>query len=421
MSTDELNIKFPKPYKHGEKIIKKLDELNENGKKILSSFLGYPEIETMFYLYLFKKYKSECFLYSDNPEFRLLGLNFNVMTRISKANKKLFDNHVDIIAETFVNCLEKGLKTLIIPVTIFDNRGVTHANLLVYRKKFHQFEHFEPHGAYYMGDEKDARKIKKPIESFIEKVNTILKNKGLSEIKYIRSEEVCPSIDGLQSLEAVSTLETNATEDIGYCISWNMFFTELCLSNPSVESSKLLEVAFEYFKDKENIENYLRKVIRGYTIFIEEKVNKYLSALLGQKITTNKINKMYDTFESSYKKVIEIRLSIIELLKLETQMIINKDFNLNAELKDIKKELKENKGDPQLLIKKKVLENYEEYNHFTPVTSASATSTLSASKIKSPHSGTKKISKNTGSGSNSNEDKLTMRGRKKNNTKKGKI
>jgi len=423
MSTNELTITFPKPYKHGEKIIKKMDELNENGKKILSSFLGYPEIETMFYLYLFKKYKSDCFLYSVNPGFRLLGLNFNVMTRISKANKKLFDNHIDIIAETFVNCLEKGFKTLIIPVTIFDNRGVSHANLLIYRKKFHQFEHFEPHGAYYMGNENDARKIKKPIESFIEKVNAILKNKGLSEIKYIRSEEVCPSIDGLQSLEAISTLETNAIEDIGYCISWNMFFTELCLYNPNVESSKLLEIAFKYFKDKENIENYLRKVIRGYAIFIEEKVNKYLSALLKQKITTNKINKMYDTFESSYEKFTEIRLCIIELLKLETQMIINKDFNLNAELKDIKKELKENKGDPQLLIKKKVLANYEEFNKFTPVTSVSdsLTSTLSASKIKSPHSVTKKISKDTGITNNSNENKLTMRGRKKNNTKKEKI
>jgi hypothetical protein len=412
MSSGELDIKLPKPYKQGEKIVKTFDKLNENGKKILSSFLGYEEIETIFYLYLFKKYKSDCFIYCEDPEFRLLGLNFNIMSRVSKSKKELFDNHIDTVAEAFVDCLHRNYKTLVIPITVYDNKNVNHSNLLIYRKKFNQFEHFEPHGAYYMTVKKDAAKIKKPVQAFVDKVNAILHDKGIKKINYIQSEEVCPAIEGLQALEAESDLKTNELEDIGYCISWNMFFTELCLSNPNIESSKLLEIVFEYFKDKEHISNYLRKVIRGYAIFIDEKVNKYLSAIMGQKMTTAKINKLHEHYVENSEKIQQIQSAIVELLKLETYMIINKDFNLNDELKHIKNELKGNKGDIDLLVKKKVLENYEDFNKFTPVSSNFTTS----SKLKSPNSLTRKISNKISNRTSSGDKK--MNSNKKNTTKK---
>jgi len=398
MSSEELGIKLPKPYKQGEKIIKKFDKLNENGKKILNSFLGYKEIETIFYLYLFKKYKSDCFIYCVDPEFRLLGLNFNVMSKVSKAKKELFDNHIDTVADAFVNCLDRNFKTLVIPITVYDNKNVNHSNLLIYRRKFNQFEHFEPHGAYYMTVKKDAAKIKKPVQAFVDKVNAILQYKGIQKINYIQSEEVCPAIEGLQALEAESDLKTSDIEDIGYCSSWNMFFTELCLSNPNIESSKLLEIVFEYFKDKEHIANYLRKVIRGYAIFIDEKVNKYLSAIMGQKITATKINKMHEDAVNNSQKIQQINSAIIELLKLETYMIINKDFNINDELKHIKNELKGNKGDINLLVKKKVLENYEDFNKFTPLSSNLSSNLSTSTKLKSPNSLTRKMSNKTSSG-----------------------
>ena len=47
-----------------------------------------------------------------------------------------------------------------------------------------------------------------------------------------------------------------------------------------------------YFKDKTNIEDYLRKVIRGYTFFIDEKVTKYLSIILGKTITMKTITRI---------------------------------------------------------------------------------------------------------------------------------
>ena len=51
-------------------------------------------------------------------------------------------------------------------------------------------------------------------------------------------------------------------------------------------------------------------------------------------------------------------------------MITDKSFNLEKELKNVKGQLKkkENKHDIELLLKQKVMENYDKFNKFTPVT-----------------------------------------------------
>jgi hypothetical protein len=201
-------------------------------------------------------------------------------------------------------------------------------------------------------------------------LNAILKDKGMREIEYISTEQVCPTEEGLQALEGVSKLPTNKAESTGYCIPWNMFFTELSLANPNLESSKLFDIITNYFKDKTNIEDYLRKVIRGYTFFIDEKVTKYLSIILGETITVKTIHKLNLDFVKNADEIAQVRYLIRELIKLEIDMLRNPDFNLEREFKSVKGMLrkKENKDDYFLLLKKKVLENYDKFNKFTPVT-----------------------------------------------------
>lgn len=368
--SNEEKIVLPKPYKYEKKITQKFDDLNKNGEEMLKSFLGFPEIETIFYLYLFKKYKSECFLYNEDDEFRVFGLNINIMSRVSKAKEKLFKEHINVIASVFVECLMRGVKTIIVPLTIYDNKDINHANILMYRKKFNQIEHFEPHGSLYMGDEKRAKKIQTPIKSFVNKVNKLLVENKKDELKFIPSDQVCPTLDGLQSLECESKLISNTAESTGYCVPWNMFFTELCLANPSIESKKLFEIVFDYFKDKTNIEDYLRKVIRGYTFIIDEKVNKYLTIVMGEEITTEKINNWYENYDTNHDEIYNIKVALLELIKLETYMITSKKFNLDEELKKVKGELRKKgkKDDFELLSKKYALENYGVFKEVTPVT-----------------------------------------------------
>lgn len=370
-SNIDIDIKLPTPYKYEEKVIKKFEDLNKKGENILNTFLGFREIETIFYLYLFKKYKSACFLYNEDITFRVLGLNINIKTRVSKENEKLYKQHINVLASVFAECVLRNVKTIIVPITIYDNKDVTHANILVYRKKFNQIEHFEPHGNYFMWEEKRSAKIKNPLLKFVSIVNDILKKNGKTPITFIPSEEVCPTEEGLQSLETASQLlPTNEIDTEGYCISWNMFFTELCLANPNIESKKLLEIITNYFKDKSNIEDYLRKVIRGYNFFIYEKVNKYLTIVLGEKITADNISQLYDDYDNKYIDIEAIHASLVELIKLETYMITDKNFNLEKEYNSIKGQLKKkgNKDNAELLLKQKVMENYDKFANFTPVT-----------------------------------------------------
>jgi hypothetical protein len=377
MSNTGFEIKLPTPYKYEAKILKKFEELNEKGKEIFDSLWGYPEMEAIFYLYLFKKYKSNCFLYSntDNDDFRFFGLTINIMSKQSKSTTRLYNTHINLIANSFTECVLRNVKTIIVPIVIYDNKETTHANVLIYRKKFNQIEHFEPHGSYYMADKKLANKIKVNISKFITEVNSILKENEKSEINYIPSDQVCPTEEGLQSLEGFSTLPSNEYDDAGYCLPWNMFFTELALANPNLESSKLFDIITNYFKDKTNIEDYLRKVIHGYTFFIDEKVTKYLSIILGENITVKTIHKLNLDFVKNVDKITQVRYLIRELIKLEIDMLKNPDFNIEREFKSVKGMLrkKENKNDYFLLLKKKVLENYNKFNKFTPVTTKATT------------------------------------------------
>lgn len=372
MTSIVSDIKLPMPYKYEEKILTKFEDLNEKGKKIFDSLWGYPEMESIFYLYLFKKYKSNCFLYSDvdDDDFRFFGLTINIKSNQSKSNTRLFNTHINSMANSFTECVLRNVKTIIVPIVIYDNKDVIHANVLIYRKKFNQIEHFEPHGNYYMGDEKLANKIKVNISKFVSKVNSILKENGKSEINYIPSEQICPTEEGLQALEGMSTLPSNEYDDAGYCLPWSMFFTELCLANPTIESSKLFDIITNYFENKTNVEDYLRKVIRGYTFFIDEKVTKYLSIILGETITLKTIHKINQDFVNNVGKIGQIRHLIRELIKLEIDMLKDPDFNLEKEFKSVKSELrkKDRKDDFYLLLKKKVMENYEKFNNFTPVT-----------------------------------------------------
>ena len=156
--------------------------------------------------------------------------------------------HLDILANLLLNCIiNPSIKIIIIPVQIYFSDLTGHSNVLIYRKKLNQIEHFEPHGQNYLINENDVynKIIKKWMSVFIFRINTKLFKIKEPAIKFIESSEVCPYIDGLQNLEDLSTLNKIAgVEPEGYCVAWSMFFTELCLKNPEIPSSILINYIF---------------------------------------------------------------------------------------------------------------------------------------------------------------------------------
>ena len=64
-----------------------------------------------------------------------------------------------------------------------------------------------------------------------------------------------------------------------------MFFAELCLKNPELPSDKILDIIYDILSKKPNSNDYLRKVIRGYSGYIYETFDKYLSVFFKEKIS----------------------------------------------------------------------------------------------------------------------------------------
>jgi hypothetical protein len=312
-------IKLPVPYKPHEKIDNKLKSLNKTGTKKTLTFIGSDEVEAMFYLYLFKKYKSNCFLHDENSERRLLGMSILISKNYEPHETEEIQHQLDNLSKILVNCITNvDTKIIIIPVQLIFDNGGGHANVLIYRKNLNQIEHFEPHGQNFSKKQEDINKIiEKWMKFFVLKINAKLALIKKPEVKFVESSEVCPYINGLQNLESLSDLiKIAGVEPGGYCAAWSMFFTELCLKNPEISSSTLINYIFNTLQlmNESEKRNYLKSVIRGYSVFVNEKINKYFSIFYKSGLTIEIIKKLplakLDNFRNILKNLINVEMNL---------------------------------------------------------------------------------------------------------------
>jgi hypothetical protein len=197
------------------------------------------------------------------------------------------------------------------------------------------------------------------------------------EVKLIESSEVCPYIDGLQNLEGWSELTKLAVEPNGYCAAWSMFFTELCLKNPDIPSSTLMDYIFNTLQDMAYSEkkDYLRRVIRGYSVFINEKISKYFSILFSNNFTAEKLK---NASPATKQKVTNI---LHDLIQLEMILVTNPNYvkkyieEVSREIELLNRGLQNNKDIRaranfenqliKLIGRKNLYEAYEEFNVFS--------------------------------------------------------
>jgi hypothetical protein len=165
-----------------------------------------------------------------------------------------------------------------------------HANLLIYRNNTREIEHFEPHGFEFSGSNYDIVNdiLNEDLAYLVKNMNIELDKKGLLPIKFVKARELCPHFYGLQGRESLSQLSKLPIESRGYCVAWSMFFTEMCLKNPEIPSKQIYEAMLNE-TGKHDID-YLKKVIRGYTCFINNKMAKYFSKILDDEITSEKLS-----------------------------------------------------------------------------------------------------------------------------------
>lgn len=388
------SLKLPEPIKVSKNITTQLDELERKGETIVT-ICGYANFEAIFYLHLIKKYKSKCVTKKTGPSDRgdpLLGMSIDIKVKLTKDEEEIMRVEFVNLAKTLTQCIKKGVENIIIPLNYYKGRTHTgHSNVLIYRRRTNVIEHFEPHGGAFKGNEKGQAVIEKRIDFFIRIFNAELKKGQLNNnVTYVAATSVCPYLKGLQSLEENSLLKRNQNEPGGYCSIWSMFFAELSLKNPDKSSEEILENIYNYLTTKENANNYLRKIIRGYSGYIVESINTYLKIFFKPTYTvldvigfTKKlIRKKYDTFRDVIKMLID----------LESEILLDDDFDLEAELSRVKKlynkatkgmtiekQREERDGDKALRFlyyRKRILQNYEEYSNYGKISEPLADSPL---------------------------------------------
>jgi hypothetical protein len=321
---DIREIEFPEPLPEPQrisKIIRKIDSFSEN-EVVPLDYNGNPILGNLFYLYLFKKYKSDCMIRTSYDQKSGLILDMRHIVDNESGEKQ----HIKNVIINLVDCIKRNIETIILPVVLILTSGSSHANVLIYRRMDNTIEHFEPHGATI--SHRDKQLVFEEINRFILQLNSKIKKNKLPSIHFKHSYEVCPRLNGLQAIE--HKLPKLIKEGGGYCLAWSMFFTELVLKNPSVSSSQLMTLILKRL-DGVNAPEYLTKVIRGYVSHIYTKTEKYFSAYFGRKMTVEEISHVIRDFD--ILKNLDLNVYFNEYLDYELEHI-NESVDFETYLND---------------------------------------------------------------------------------------
>lgn len=326
LGSPALKLPEPLPQKreYTEKINTHITRIIQKNDKI-KEFLGFYLLENLFYLYLFSKYKMNCLIKArEDPNNSEIGLIVKIFAHRNNIQKLKDDYLIQIspllnfYSEQIVNCIINGSNIIIIPMDITliysDNTTDGHANLLIYRRNRNELEHFEPHGKVlrdtnFMLELIIGNQIREYLTLLETKINVRIseynesttKSNKLERVKLISAHSICPESDGFQILEGRSKLPLPVNilfETGGYCSAWSMFFTELCLKNPEIPSREIYRFVLNNPKITGNKSDYFKRVIYGYTYYINNKIVKHFSDIFEEKLTTTKIIKRIKNFKN---------------------------------------------------------------------------------------------------------------------------
>ena len=360
-------ISLPVPIQIKGIVKKKVDEVLEKKRGKVLDWIGYPVIYRFFYIYLFKKYKHSCRLYSED----YLGidlerrLDYNSMYTLQKQ------------ASQFKKCYDKGSDMIIIPLRYSTSPTSGHANFLLFKREPRIIERFEPYGQKVI----KSSFVDESIEYFVNEINKLIDK----PIRYSPVEESCHEIGVQYQEEHIEAQPKKKFEGSGYCVIWSMFFAELSLLNPELNFKQLTDIIY-------NIKPpgvYMRDIARGYVYFFYEKMAKYFGRYIAEITTFDNYIKKLSKSGFKSRDVIAVNEILDELFDIEIELYEKPDLTveeLYISNENIKKFFKLRKERERMLdkkrrIKEKIIKcelkenvlykmrlNKEYLNAFTPVT-----------------------------------------------------
>jgi len=338
-------IKVPEPSREDTEFTRsQIDEMVDKyiniGKNVemTQKYGGYIFFHDLYILYLLKKYRYTCYSIAGA---RLP--NGVIVTPVINTDPKFppsYEETMDFVDITFRCIVEQKNEVVVIPVILTDGNEstVSHFNVLVYRRKEHQIELFEPHGAMYQKDFDASEIVWKHLDKYIEALNkTLIEVFEMDPVKFISSPEICPVLDGMQVREEQGRpfliLQKKKTrteyEPGGFCTIWGLFFIELVLKNPHIPSKELIMGVLNTVSARDMV-----NIARGYMITVCNKLQQYYSAMLGERVSTTDVITSYLFDDSNnYFERQAINGALTQIVEIERSFeIINLGVDNTAKL-----------------------------------------------------------------------------------------
>jgi hypothetical protein len=250
-----------------EEKVRALEELG--AKKGAVSYDSSTIITDIAFVNLLKKYGGRCIV-NNIMKGTGVDIGIDINNNPSKTDMR-FPIHIKLLGEKLQDCIKRGVKLICVPLSLqFGTSKTGHANMLVYRPFKRVVERFEPHGRAFGNSMVDNASFNKQLRQLWEED---LKP-YIGDVRFREPDEICPNPRGFQSLEG--QLRGLASEGGGFCSMWSFFLAEMTFINPEKSTKEIIDEVFEITaKDPA----YLKSVIRGYVVEVEQGLDELLKVM----------------------------------------------------------------------------------------------------------------------------------------------
>lgn len=189
-------------------------------------------------------------------------------------------NKIKYYIREFNKNINKEKKFIIIPLYLGVNTcEITkgHFNICFINMESMEMERFEPYGHGVSCDE--HMKVDKLIEK-------TFRDKGI-KIKFISPYQFIPE-KSFQEYEETEGTKRREGDPGGFCGVWGIWYVNLRLKYPNINSEKLIKRALELIKGKKNFKNFIRNysafLVRIRNNMLDKSLSKYSDKSLTKKI-----------------------------------------------------------------------------------------------------------------------------------------
>jgi DNA ligase 1 len=303
------------------KIKTNLDELSRIGKeKGAVHFIGYVKTLGIGYVAVLNKFKGECIPIFEDKYTKEMHIELSINTKKKYTHIFNSDYILEQFGKSLKKCIDRNISVICIFLYLrFDNKSDGHQNLLIYRPFERIIERFEPHGKLYGNDIRDNLNINAQLTELFEvKLNPYTNGR----VRFFPPNEICPYYKGFQTLE--EQIKGLSIEGTGFCTMWSLFVMEMILNNPSKSTLQVIEEVMHITnKDPE----YLKDIIRGYVVGIEQILDK----------TMKMVNKPNFSFEKT--PLLDTNDKVIQEFILNSMFETEKDIREKKEYKSLPKSI----------------------------------------------------------------------------------